>query len=275
MGADLGMSLFSKVSIVVVNYNNSQCTIDLINSLGNSWHLISKVVVVDNNSSDSELFLLNKIKHDKVTILYLSSNVGYFGGLNKGLELLVNDFDSPVIIGNNDLLFNDCFFSDLLLMHVKDNVMAIAPSLLTRDGIYQNPAQICKPTLFKRTFYSVYFSNYYVGVFIHKLWSILGFSAQSKIKKDFEAKPIYIGMGAAYVLLPSFFKRYKSLDYPFFLYGEEAFLSKQLEDAGGILWYEPSLEIVHLESVATAKMPTKEKYKLMRLSHSTYKNFFK
>ena len=96
-------------------------------------------------------------------------------------------------------------------------------------------------------------------------------------EKDNNAKGIYIGMGAIYILLPQFFSKNDRLAYPesLFLYGEEAFLSKQIEDAHGILWYEPELEVVHLESVATSKLPSRDKYNLMKKAHSIYRCYFK
>ena len=271
------MSYLNKLNIVVVNYNNSSCTIELLSSLKNRWHFINKCIIVDNASSENELDKLSPLIETNITLVRLNKNIGYFGGLNEGLKKL-NDEDRLkclTIIGNNDLLFNDSFFDMVFKIEIPSSAMAIAPSLLTKDGVYQNPAQVKKPSFFKRSFYNLYFSNYLLGSVIYKLWHVLGCSAQSKFNKDWQAKAIYIGMGAAYILLPSFFEKYRVLNYPYFLYGEEAFLSKQIEDANGIIWYEPSLEIIHLESVATAKMPNKEKYLLMKKSYKTYRNYFK
>lgn len=263
-----------KVNLVVVNYNNSSSTIDLLNSLSNCWDFIAQLVIVDNHSSKIEVDLLKTIKNEKVSLVFLGSNTGYFGGLNEGLLKLTDVINIPTIIGNNDLLFNKVFFENFSKIDTQNNVLVIAPSILTIDGVYQNPAQVNKPSLFKRFFYSIYFTNYHIGVFIYFIWKYLGLSAQSNRVKDNEAKRIYIGMGAAYILLPGFFKKNKNLNYPFFLYGEEAFLSKQVEDSGGTIWYEPSLEIVHLESVATIKMPNKEKYLLMKKAYDAYSIFW-
>lgn len=271
-----------KVNIVTVNYNNSMHTINMLSSLSESRSFIEHVLIIDNASSNEELAILSAInKKDygfHIDIVKLQKNIGYFPGLNVGLDLLGNVKRKYLnIVCNNDLLFDTDFFSKLNSLSFKSDVLAIAPSIITADSVYQNPAQINKPSLFKRAFYNIYYANYILGSVIFKVWSLLGLSAQSKKEKDNNAKGIYIGMGAIYILLPQFFYKNDRLAYPesLFLYGEEAFLSKQIEDAHGILWYEPELEVVHLESVATSKLPSRDKYNLMKKAHSIYRCYFK
>lgn len=264
-----------KINLVVVNYNNTEYTVDLLKSLNDNLDFINEIVVVDNASSQGERNKLARIKQDKLKVLMLNDNVGYFPGLNKGLAELTSLSQYPTIIGNNDLIFSVDFFENFFKLNFPDSVLVISPSLITKDGVYQNPAQTKKPSAFKRFFYGLYFSNYSLGLFIYYIWRLLGLSAQSKVKKDISPKPIFIGMGAAYILLPKFFHKNSKLDYPFFLYGEEAFLSKQIQSSDGLLWYEPSLEITHLESVATSKMPSQEKYLLMKKAYCVYKNFYR
>lgn len=273
------MRLIEKINIVVVNYNNSQCSIDMINTLIASEDYLNEIVIVDNKSNSAEVLKLKVLDVEKlnfkVSIIFLDENVGYFPGLNVGIETLTEVDKIPTFIGNNDILFNDEFFSTFFKIDFPKKVFAVAPSLITSDNVYQNPAQVTKPRFFKRFFYNVYFSNYFLGTCLHAVWQGVGLSAQSKFVKDIESKPIYIGMGAAYILMPSFFENNSKLVYPFFLYGEEAFLSKQIEDGNGILWYQSDMELVHLESVATSKMPSRRKYELMKKAHLIYKNYFK
>ncbi|MFA0194105.1 glycosyltransferase family 2 protein [Vibrio artabrorum] len=268
-------------NIIIVNYNNSQCTIDLISSLVSSSQYVNKVIVIDNNSSSEEVSLLKVGVRNyysiEVRLIESNVNVGYFPALNLGIATLSNDDKSNcmTIIGNNDLVFNQDFFTILTSKEYDKNTIAISPSIITSDGVYQNPAQVNKPSRLKRCFYRIYFSNYYIGSLILKIWIALGFSAQSKIKKDLHSKKIYIGMGAIYILRPEFFNFYDKLNYPFFLYGEEAFLSQQILDVKRELFYDSEIEVLHLESVATNKLPSQNKYSLMKKAYSVYRHFFK
>ncbi|EHH2485697.1 glycosyltransferase [Vibrio vulnificus] len=264
------------MNIVVVNFNNSQCTLDLIDSLHSNREFINEVIVVDNSSTLSEVDLLKSIQSNlNVKIILLDENIGYFHGLNHGINFLESKMKHPTFIGNNDLIFSDDFFRIFFDFDYGKKTLAIAPCFITSDGVYQNPAQPSKPSRFKRLFYSLYFSNYLFGNVLYKCWRFLGLSAQSMVEKDCVSRPIYLGMGAGYILLPRFFYKYDKLNYPNFLYGEEAFFSKQIEDAQGELFYHSDLNILHLESVATKKIPTKRKYELMKKSYLTYKEYFR
>nr|PME75371.1 hypothetical protein BCV29_18660 [Vibrio cyclitrophicus] len=263
------------MNIVVVNYNNSQCTLDLIKSIEDKEIYINEFIVVDNSSSECEVDLLkeNNTSLD-VKFIFLEDNVGYFHGLNKGIDCLRSKEVYPTFIGNNDLIFSDDFFINFFNREYEADTLAVAPCFKTMDGVYQNPAQPKKPTRFKRVFYALYFFNYNVGSLIYKAWVMLGLSAQSSLSKDYDSRNIYLGMGAGYIILPRFFNEYKRLIYPNFLYGEEAFLSKQIEDANGCLFYDANLDILHLESVATAKLPSKDKYAMMKKSYLIYRDYF-
>lgn len=266
-----------KVNLVVVNYNNSECTDKMLDSLLDCSDFIESIYIIDNCSDKEEKYQLSffekKFESLNLHVIYLDKNVGYFPGLNIGLDFIKNK-NQPVIVGNNDIIFNRSFFINLEKIRYEDDLFAISPSLVTSDGVYQNPAQINKPSKFKKIFYSLYFKNYYVGVFLYKIWQCIGLGATSKMQKDNIEKDIYIGMGALYILLPAFFYRNETLDYPFFLYGEEAFLSHQIESSGGRLRYVPALELIHLESVATSKLPTKNKYLLLKKAYLKYKYFW-
>ena len=107
-----------------------------------------------------------------------------------------------------------------------------------------------------------------------RLWRRLGLGANTRKHLDNEPKQIFIGFGAIYILTPAFFQHHANLAYPLFLYGEEAFLSKQIYDSGGIIWFEPALQVVHTESVSTSKLPSKEKYRFTQKSYNLYRGYY-
>ncbi len=267
------------INIITVNYNSSQATIQMLESLKSSFSYIRNIIIVDNKSDMEEQTLLDHflksddIYREVVHIYKLENNIGYFPGLNYGLAQVDNTTATYTIIGNNDLIYPKDFLSYLLKKQWASNVMAIAPSVVTIDGIYQNPS-VSKPlSKFKKIFYRIYYSNYYLGQILLSTWRLLGLGIDTRNKKDPIEKEIFIGIGAIYILRPNFFTIYKKLNYPGFLYGEEAFFSKQLADAHGILWYDPQLEVTHLESVSTAKLPTKNKYLLNKEAYFKFKSY--
>ncbi len=269
-----------KINIITVNYNTSLETIKMLESLISSIDYINEIVIVDNNSSENERKIINEylstkfIFNEIVKNIMINDNIGYFPGLKVGIENLSGYNNFFNIICNNDIIFNDNFFNILFNRNWDDKVMAIAPSVITIDGIYQNPSQVNKPSLFRQFFYKLFYTNYYISLLLIKIWHKLGKGTPSKTSKDMEAKEIFIGIGAIYVLTPSFFQKNNNLEYPLFLYGEEAFLSNQILKSGGCIFYEPSIEVIHSESVATSKLPTKSKYNLNKKAYKIYKNFY-
>lgn len=265
-------------TIVVVNYNSYTETIKLNHSL-KSCDIDYRLIVVDNNSDDLNINgLIKEFSDDnRVDVLFLDDNVGYFPALNKGLSL-VGEKDrnsSYTIIGNNDLVFNESFFDGLVSGEYDSDIMAISPSVVTINNVYQNPSAAKKPSAYKYYMYSLYYSNFFVGRFILWVWRKLGLGIDTNYIKDTEEREIFIGIGAVYVLLPKFFEKNSKLEYPLFLYGEEAFFSQQLHNTGGRLLYKPDIEVVHLESVSTSKIPSRKNYELNKKAFKVYKSFFK
>lgn len=267
-----------KFSLVSVNFNNTDATINMLNSLIDGWSYVSKIVIVDNDSEVEEFSKLKKyekkICSEKLSIVKAGSNLGYFGGLNYGLSQLNEKKSTYTIICNNDVVFNKVFFRVLEKLSVADEVYAVCPSVRTIDGVYQNPSMVTKPSKLRTRFYRLYYSNYFLGLMLLKMWRCFGLGADSRKIKDIKQKEIFIGIGAIYILMPPFFHHNKALNYPAFLYGEEAFLSMQIAKTGGKQLYYPELEVIHEESVATSKLPKKDKYKMTKASYRLYRGYY-
>ncbi len=269
----------SNVAIVTVNYNSSLDTEKMIQSLLNGNSLPSLLVIVDNSSNASELEILELVIEKYKSLLNIvliksQDNLGYFGGLNLGLSNINHNDYSGVIVCNNDLIFPSDFIININNKKVDDNVYAICPSVKTIDGIYQNPSMKNRPSIFRVIFYDLYYSNYYIGLIILKLWRALGLGADSRVKKDNKEQEIFIGIGAIYFLTKNYFKYNESLPNDTFLYGEEAFLSKQIKGTGGIQLYAPELEVIHSESISTSKLLGKQKYKFNKNAHRKIRSYF-
>lgn len=265
------------VNLITVNFNSSEETISMIKSIDNDY--VSKIIVVDNCSTHDQCTILSDfiLHNNKVHLMKLETNIGYFPALNKGLEALSDDEKKTgyTIICNNDLLFNSAFFEKLLNRSFGEGIMAVSPSVKTINGVYQNPSLLTKPSRFRYFGYRLYYSNYFIGKTILKLWRSFGFGIDTNYHKDTIEKEIFVGIGAIFILLPSFFEQNYRLNYPLFLYGEEIFLSHQLNSSGGRLLYVPDMEVIHLESVTTKEIPSKVNYMLNKKAFLMSKDFYK
>ncbi len=80
------MSSDMSVGIVIVNYNGAKFQNDCIRSLLKINYDNFKIIVVDNNSQDNSMDLLNEFKDERIVKVYLDDNYGVATGNNKGIE---------------------------------------------------------------------------------------------------------------------------------------------------------------------------------------------
>lgn len=265
-----------KVGFVFTNFNNADFTINAINSLQENSDNYS-IVVVDNFSDDNDKEKLKSLENEikNVKIIYNDKNVGYFKGLNIGINYL-RQYDSQIncmVVGNNDVLFPNDFYKSLMQnINLFSKYPVISPDIITTDGFHQNPHVIKKISKIRELIYNLYHSNYFIAKLIIKFANITKKYTSRGDEKQYKiAQEIYQGYGACYILTSLFFENFKELDAPTFLMYEEYFLSLQLRNKGFKIYYEPTISINHLMHATTDKLPGKLKWKFSRDSHKLHR----
>jgi GT2 family glycosyltransferase len=270
------------LGFIFTNYNNSDVTIEAIKSIlliKNTRSL--KIIVVDNNSSISERNkLINEYDNNYlVHLIFNKNNLGYFNGLNCGIELIkeIEFLFDFLIIGNNDLIFSPNFTNKLEeVKALISDFPVISPNIITKDGQHQNPHVISKISWLREIAYDIYHYNFFLSRIIIKISSITKLFTDRK-DEDYYKIPqfIYQGYGACYILTPLFLKVFDKLWSPTFLLGEEFFLSKQLSEKNYKIFYEPSVELLHNCHVSTSKVPSRVMWHYSVLSHKIYRKYVK
>ncbi|SFX67881.1 Glycosyltransferase, GT2 family [Pseudomonas sp. NFR02] len=262
------------VVYVCVNYNGSQLTLDFVDSVKRQVRANARCVIVDNASAASDRKILeDKLGSDPdVKLIFSTENLGYFGGLNLGIASIENP--EFVVVGNNDLKFSEDFTKLVLERDYPQDVLVLAPNVTTADGYQQNPHSRTKVARGRKFLYDIYFKSYYAARVLTWLSGIKNKISGGR-NNSFDQAPGYVhmGIGACYVLLPSFFKKFKQLDNKVFLYGEEAILAGQLENGGGKMYYDPDLLVHHMESATLSKLPSRKTYGFARESYPVYKKY--
>jgi GT2 family glycosyltransferase len=121
----------SAVAVVVVTYNSEACIVDLLESLEDSG--ADSVVVVDNGSTDGTVRLLEG--RAGVTIVR-SKNVGYAGGINKGVRA-APEADAYLVL-NPDLVVRPGLIDALTATLTQPGVGVVVPLVLGSDGRRQD-----------------------------------------------------------------------------------------------------------------------------------------
>lgn len=113
-------SLFPKISIVIVTYNNLELTRLCLDSIhDNTEYPNYEIVVVDNASSDNTVAYLEEYIKNHANVVFIKSenNLGFAGGNNLGVKAAGGEY---VVLLNNDTIVTPGWLHNLLL-HLQQN----------------------------------------------------------------------------------------------------------------------------------------------------------
>ncbi len=262
-----------KVAFICVNYNNSKVTIEyILNVIEIKQNFDVKIIIVDNASHETDILELEKfildLNNNDVVLIKSIENLGYFKGLNLGINFIDKIEYDYVVIGNNDLNFNVNFINELTNVKIDSSIFVIAPNIIKPDGTHQNPHIPKKFTLIKKLYRRLYYSNYYISVALQLIMNLkAGLSKSYDREGNNRECLILMGYGACYILTQNFFNNFNCLDAPNFLMGEEGVLANQILSKNGKTLYKPYLIVYHLDHTSIGKLPTRKLYDFSKESY--------
>lgn len=110
----------SKVSIIILNWNGLEDTVECLESLKKMTYPNYEVILVDNGSEGNDAQVLKEKFGDYIHLIQNDKNYGYTGGNNIGMRYVLHDSASEyILILNNDTVVT----SDLL-----DHMVQVAES---------------------------------------------------------------------------------------------------------------------------------------------------
>jgi len=117
-------------SIIVLNYNSCDDTLDCLRSLQHLTYLAAHIILVDNGSTDQTVEAVRQC-FPQVTVIETGQNLGFTGGNNIGIRYALDSGAEYIMLLNNDTI--------------------VAPDLLDVliDAMQQNPTLgVVGPTIF-------------------------------------------------------------------------------------------------------------------------------
>lgn len=264
---------------IFVNYNNTQFSIKCVDSLlKRRFELVNiDIVVVDNNSSEKEKKLLRDWERSQLVNLYmLDENMGYFPALNKGLNKYGGKKNYQyVIIGNNDLVFDDNFLPHLHSQQYNTDVFVVAPNIVNMDNCHQNPQVRKKYSRLQLIYLDLYHSSYYVASLLLFFSKYLKFRSSNKDRVGHD-KSQYIlkGYGACYILTRRYLDVIKGIPDYLFLMNEESALTDVVLKNNGRTYYDKDLLVNHMEHTSVGKLSNKGLYKIAKDSYEKSRQYF-
>ena len=112
-----------KVSIIILNWNGLDDTIECLESLQKITYPNYEVIVVDNGSRGNDAQVLREKFGDYIELIQNDKNYGYTGGNNIGIRYaLHNSSWDYFLVLNNDTVVESGFLTELV------NIAESAPS---------------------------------------------------------------------------------------------------------------------------------------------------
>jgi GT2 family glycosyltransferase len=270
------------VAFVATHYFNVQHTLAYIENVGGlngGLPAQKRLVVVSNGGTEEEHDLLRRALETcsfHAELIVNPSNLGYFRGLNVGLEQIVDQHPVFCVVGNNDLLFAENFLRELWNLEVTRDVFVVCPRIRNADGEDQNPYYPTQPTMLQRALLWVYFRNYMAATVVRRAARMLR-PRRRRVRdtgRGIANTFIWAGHGSCYVLTEAWFRHARLLPSSLFLTGEEVMLAHLIRLFGGRQLFAPALEVWHEEHAATAAMPSSRYYDIARSAYATYRDYY-
>jgi GT2 family glycosyltransferase len=102
-----------KVSIIVLNWNGCDDTLECLESLRSLDYASYNVIVVDNGSQDGSVGAIAR-RFPEVEVIETGENLGYAGGNNVGIKHALNGDAEFILLLNNDTIVDPRFVSHLV-----------------------------------------------------------------------------------------------------------------------------------------------------------------
>jgi GT2 family glycosyltransferase len=216
------------VSIITLNYNRSELTLQLLQSLQYLAYPNVEILVCDMNSREDQAKILSAISFPNTIVLFSKVNRGFAGGNNWGIEHSKGEY---VLLINNDTVVEPELVGKLLnALQSSTDIGVVSPKI---RHFYDK--QIVEYAGFRPM-------NFYTGQ-----TSSIGYKEVDRPELN-NAGETASAHGCAMMIARKTLSEIGGLCDDYFLYYEEWDLSLRLQEKNYKAWYEPSTTVFHLES---------------------------
>ena len=234
---------FPLLSVITLNYNQSQVTCEFLHSLRKVTYPNLEVIIVDNNSVDDPTQEF-KVAYPAAQIIRSKENLGFTGGNNLGMKLSQGKY---VFIVNNDTEVTEDIFERMLEgFSVDPKVGVVSPKI----RYFDQPERI--------QFAGFTSINPFTG-----RNSGVGHLEVDQGQHDKGAFSPY-AHGAAMLVKREVLNNVGIFPEHFFFYYEELDWSAQITRAGYKIYYQPQALIFHKDSVTMGRESAMKAFYLTR-----------
>lgn len=217
----------------IVTYNNIRTIEHCIDTvLQYTKDLDFKLYVIDNGSTDGTLDVLRHFEKisDRVELIVSSHNDGFGSGHNKVLSKLNSKYHAVI---NPDISMTENVIANLCeYLEAHDEVLQITPKVLNEDGSEQHLPK------YTPTIRYCFVSKFPPFRYLRRRYT-------REEEGLSEATSVEFCTGCFFVIRSETFKALGGFDERYFMYCEDADLSKRIRKQGTIIFY-PKTVVTHL-----------------------------
>lgn len=122
-----------KISIITVSYNSEKTIEDTIKSVLNQDYDNFEYLIIDGQSKDNTLNIVNKYANDRRIKLVSEKDNGLYDAMNKGIKLATGDVIAT--INSDDILYDNHVFSTVVNNCKKDSDILYADVLYCDENL--------------------------------------------------------------------------------------------------------------------------------------------
>lgn len=229
-----------KTSLAVVTYHNVEPIKKLLDSILNFKLFQTFSMIVVDNSEDQKTFELVQSYKNKIPNLEIhksNGNIGFGKGHNLALELVDSDIH---IICNPDIIFKNEDLPNFLNKFWKNRnqIGLVVPRCLHLDGRvqYLNKRYQNIWDLFLRRFAPGFLKNIFKKRMQKYEYQDVGYDTSYEVEGP---------SGAFMVTQTSLLRSVGGFDPRYFMYMEDMDLGREIQKAGYLTMFDPSLEVYH------------------------------
>lgn len=225
--------MMPKVSIIILNWNGLEDTIECLESIKKITYPNYEVIVVDNGSKGNDAEVLREKFGKYIHLIRNEKNYGYTGGNNIGIKYALNNCQPDyLLILNNDVVVDPDFLTEMVRMAESDASIGIVGS---KTCLYNSPDRL------QLAWYEVDMDKgraFHVG------------SGEVDQGQYGDAKEVSYVQGSCFLVKQKVIQNAGLFDESYFCYWDETDYCFRVRKAGYKIVYAPSAKIWHKKSTS-------------------------
>lgn len=254
------------LSIIIVNYNTRQLTLDCLQSVyASNTDYMYETIVVDNDSKDDSVACLQQ-QYPSIPLIVNQENVGFSRANNQGIRIAQGRY---ILLLNSDTIVEKNTLDIMIrFMDQHTEIGASGCKVVLPDGSLDKACRRGFPTPSASFYYAFGFSKLFPKVPKFNQYQLGYLNAD-------QSYPIDCLVGAFMLIRREAMDQVGMLDEEFFMYGEDVDWCYRIKSAGWEIYYNAETKITHYKGASSRRKPYKIIYEFHRAMYLFHRKHYR